>query len=134
MDEQLFASNPLYEGSEDEDGAGDEPGLHGRQGLGLGTGGPQDPGHLRRVRLDGVEDVDEDEEDGDEEAHPAGDALRVDEEGDPADDDEEGGGEVVGDHVEGHLPRQHQLKPSNAEVQQVFHSLFRESAKLDMMC
>ena len=60
--------------------------------------------------------------------------LRIDKEGDPADDDEEGGGEVVGDHVEGHLPRQHQLKSSNAEVQQVFHSLFRESAKVDMMC
>ena len=88
--------------------------------------GPGHPGHLWRVGLDGVEDVDEDEEDGDEEAHPAGDALRVDKEGDPADDDEEAGGEVVGDHVEGHLPRQHQLKPSDAAIQVIFYSLLRE--------
>ena len=44
--------------------------------------------------------------------------FRVDEEGDPADDDKEAGGEEVGDHVEGHLSRQNQLKTSNA-VQKV---------------
>ena len=35
--------------------------------------------------------------------------LRVDEEGDPADDNEKPAREVVGDNVERHFPRQHQL-------------------------
>ncbi len=42
----------LAEGAEDEDDAGDDPGLDGGQALGL-----------RRVGLDRVEDVDEDEKD-----------------------------------------------------------------------
>ena len=69
--------------------------------------------YLGWVSLDGVEDVDEDEEDGDEETHPARDALGVDEEADPADDDEEAGGEVEGDDVEAGFPGQHQLEASN---------------------
>ena len=69
--------------------------------------------YLGWVSLDGVEDVDEDEEDGDEETHPARDALGVDKEADPADDDEEAGGEVEGDDVEADFPGQHQLEASN---------------------
>ena len=46
------------EGPEDEDDAGDDPGLDGRQALGLG-----------RVRLDRVEDVDQHEEDCHQERH-----------------------------------------------------------------
>ena len=73
--------------------------------------------------MDGVEYIDEDEKDGDEKSHPTGDHLggkgtikkrfhnylRVDEEGDPADDNEKPAREVVGDNVERHFPRQHQL-------------------------
>ena len=69
--------------------------------------------YLGWVSLDGVEDVDEYEEDGDEETHPARDALGVDKEADPADDDEEAGGEVEGDDVEADFPGQHQLEASN---------------------
>ena len=72
--------------------------------------------YLGWVSLDGVEDVDEDEEDGDEETHPARDALGVDKEADPADDDEEAGGEVEGDDVEADFPGQHQLEASNTET------------------
>ena len=39
--------------------------------------------HLGGVGGDGVEDVDEDEEEGDEEGHPARDDIHRDEEGDP---------------------------------------------------
>ena len=35
---------------------------------------------------------------------------------DPADHDKQARGEVVGDHVEGHLPGQHQLEPGGAVV------------------
>ena len=35
---------------------------------------------------------------------------------DPTDHDKQARGEVVGDHVEGHLPRQHQLEPRGAVV------------------
>jgi hypothetical protein len=48
----------LAEGPEDEDDAGDDPGLDGGQALGL-----------RRVGLDRVEDVDEDEKDCHQESH-----------------------------------------------------------------
>ena len=41
--------------------------------------------HLGGVGGDGVEDVDEDEEEGDEERHPAGDDVHRDEEGNPGD-------------------------------------------------
>ena len=69
--------------------------------------------YLGWVSLDGVEDVDEDEEDGDEETHPARDALGVDKEADPADHDKEAGREVEGDDVEADFPGQHQLEASN---------------------
>ncbi len=49
----------LSQRAEDEDDAGDDPGLDGRQSLGLG-----------RVGLDGVEDVDQDQEDGHQQGHP----------------------------------------------------------------
>ena len=52
---------------EDEDDAGDHPGLDGGEALRLG-----------RVGLDRVVDVDEDEEDGHKQRHPAWDDLRVD--------------------------------------------------------
>lgn len=35
---------------------------------------------------------------------------------DPTDHDKQARGEVVGDHVEGHLPRQNQLEPRGAVV------------------
>ena len=63
-------------------------------------------GHLWSVGGDSVEDVDEDEEEGDEERHAAGDDVRGDEEGDPGDHDEEAGGEVVGDDVGGEVALQ----------------------------
>ena len=46
-------------------------------------------GHLWSVGGDGVEDVDEDEEEGDEERHPAGDDVHRNEEGDPGDNHEQ---------------------------------------------
>ena len=58
----------------------------------------------------------EDEEERDEERHPALDVLGGDEEGGPADDDEERAGQVVRDHVVRHPPRQHHLEPSHAVV------------------
>ena len=61
-------------------------------------------------------DVDEDEEEGDEHGHPAGDHLGVDEEADPGDDDKEAGGEVVGDDVEAHLAREDDLEAGGAVV------------------
>ena len=42
--------------------------------------------------------------------------LRVDEEGYPADHDEEAGGQVVGDHVEGHFPGEDQLEARHRVV------------------
>ena len=36
--------------------------------------------------------------------------LWINKEGDPGDDDKQAGGQVVGHHVEGPLPRQHQLQ------------------------
>ena len=80
---------------EDEDDAGDHPGLDGGEALRLG-----------RVGLDRVVDVDEDEEEGDQHGHPARDHLGVDQEADPGDDHEEAGGEVVGDDVRHHMPLQ----------------------------
>ena len=41
--------------------------------------------HLWGVGGDGVEDIDEDEEEGDEEGHPARDDVHGDEEGNPGD-------------------------------------------------
>ena len=66
--------------------------------------GPFFPAHLGYVGGDGVEDVDEDEEDGDEQRHPAGDDGRRHQEGDPGDDDEHARREVVRDDVVGDLP------------------------------
>ena len=45
--------------------------------------------HLWGVGGYGVEDVDEDEEEGDEERHPAGDDVHRDKEGDPGDNHEQ---------------------------------------------
>ena len=42
--------------------------------------------------------------------------LRVDEEGYPADHHEEAGGQVVGDHVEGHLPGEDELEARHGVV------------------
>jgi hypothetical protein len=42
--------------------------------------------------------------------------LGVYKEGDPADHHKQGGGEVVGDHIEGHLPHQHQLEPRHTRT------------------
>ena len=85
--------------------------------------------NLRRVGLDGVENIDEDEKYCNEESHPARDHLgriginflslskispqyylRVYKEWNPTDNDEESAWEVVGDNVERHFPRQHQLE------------------------
>jgi hypothetical protein len=59
----------LAEGAEHKDDAGNHPSLDGGQPLGL-----------RRVGLDRVEDVDQDEKDGDEKCHSTRDDLGVDEE------------------------------------------------------
>ena len=91
--------------SEDKDDAGDHPGLDRSEALGLW-----------RVGLDGVVDVDEDEEEGDQHRHPAGDHLWVDQEADPRDDDEQSRWEVVGDDVEAHLAREDDLKAGRAVV------------------
>ena len=56
------------------------------------------------------------EEEGDEERHPALYVLAGDEEGGPADHYEERAGQVVGDHVVRHAPRQHHLEPGHAVV------------------
>ena len=61
-------------------------------------------------------DVDEDEEEGDQHGHPAGDHLGVDQEADPGDDDEQSRREVVGDDVEAHLAREDDLEASSAVV------------------
>ncbi len=82
----------LYERAEDEEDAGQHPYLYGGEALRLG-----------RVGGDVVEDVDEDEEEGDEERHAAGHDVGRDEEGDPGDDHEEAGGEVVRDDVGHHV-------------------------------
>ena len=55
--------------------------------------------------------------------------LRIDKEGDPADDDEQAGGEIVGDHIESHLSRQNQLKTSNA-VESVLNIIQRSLSKI----
>ena len=62
------------EGSKHEQQAGQHPALDSSQTLGLG-----------RVGGDGVEDVDQDEEESDEERHPAGDDVRWDHETYPGD-------------------------------------------------
>ena len=56
------------------------------------------------------------EEEGDKERHPALYVLAGDEEGGPADHYEERAGQVVGDHVVRHAPRQHHLEPGHAVV------------------
>ena len=55
----------LAEGPEDEDDAGDDPGLDGRQTFGLG-----------RVCLDRVEDVDQHQEDRHQKGHPTWKAIK----------------------------------------------------------
>ena len=45
---------------------------------------------------------------------------------DPGDDDEEAGGEVVGHHVEAHLPGQHQL-----ETYECYHTVKVTEAKFN---
>ena len=72
--------------------------------------------NLWRVDLDGVVDVYEDEEESDKHRHPARDHLRVDEEADPGDDNEEAGGEVVRDDVEAHLAGEDQLEARRGVV------------------
>ena len=49
--------------------------------------------HLWGVGCDCIEDVDKDEEEGDEEGHPAGDHVHRDEEGDPRHNDKQTWGE-----------------------------------------
>ena len=61
-------------------------------------------------------DVDEDEEEGDQHRHPAGDHLGVDQEADPGDDDEQSRREVVGDDVEAHLAGEDDLEAGGAVV------------------
>ena len=87
------------QGPEDKQDACNDVGLDSCEPLGLGD-----------VGGDGVEDVDQDEEHRDEHRHPAGDVIRRDEEADPGDADEHGGGEVVGDDVVVNLPRQPHLE------------------------
>ena len=58
------------------------------------------------VGVDVVEDVDEDEEESDEERHAARYDVGGDEEADPGHEHEQARGEVVGDDVGHHVPRQ----------------------------
>ena len=58
--DDLQYESVLRQNAEDVDDAGDHPGLHRREALGL-----------RGVGRHRVEDVDQDEEQGDEERHPA---------------------------------------------------------------
>ena len=122
---KVHNSDSLYEGAEHEEDAGEHPGLDGRQPLRLG-----------RVRRHRVEDVDEHQEEGDEERHPAGDHVHRDEEGDPGHDDEQAwraglnkyfcdfkeilgvltGGKVVGDDVGGDVSGEHHFKAGEGEV------------------
>ena len=97
-----FLSKITNQGAEDKQDAGDDVCLDGCESLGLGD-----------VGGDGVEDVDEDEEHGDEESHPAGHILRGDEEADPGHQHEHGRGQVPRDQVVGDLPPQHHLKPGH---------------------
>ena len=71
--------------------------------------GPDWPG-------DGVEDVDQDQEDGDEEGHPARNDFRGDEEADPGDDDEHSGWKVVGDDVVRDLALERQFESRDRVV------------------
>ena len=88
-----FLSKITNQGPEDKQDAGDDVGLDRCEPLCLGD-----------VGGDGVEDVDEDEEHGDEESHPARHILRGDEEADPGHQHEHGGGQVPRDQVVGYLP------------------------------
>ena len=97
-----FLSKITNQGPEDKQDAGDDVGLDRCEPLCLGD-----------VGGDGVEDVDEDEEHGDEESHAAGHILRGDEEADPGHQHEHGGGQVPRDQVGGNLPPQHHLKPGH---------------------
>ena len=81
--------------TEDKENASQHPYFDGGEALGFGG-----------VGVDVVEDVDKDEEESDEQRHAPGDDVGRDEEGDPGDEDEEAGGEVVGDDVGHHVPRQ----------------------------
>ena len=72
--------------------------------------------HLGRVSLDGVVDVDENQEQCYQHGHPPWNDLGVDQEADPGDAHEQAGGEVVCDDVETHLPGENQLKPGGGVV------------------
>ena len=67
-----------HESPEDKENAGQHPNLDSSEALSLGG-----------VSVDIVEDVDEDEEEGDEQRHAARDDVGWDEEGDPGDQDKE---------------------------------------------
>ena len=97
-----FLSKITNQGPEDKQDAGDDVGLDRCEPLGLGD-----------VGGDGVEDVDEDQEHGDQQRHAPGHILRGDEEADPGHQHEHGGGQVPGDQVGGNLPPQHHLKPGH---------------------
>ena len=63
-----------------------------------------------------VENIDEDEEEGDEQRHPARDDLGRDEEGDPGDDDEEHARPVdLEDHLVA-LPAQHHAEAARGVI------------------
>ena len=66
-------------------------------------------------------DIDEHEEQGDEHCHPPWDHLGVDQEAHPGDAHEEAGGEVVGDDVKAHLPRENELEPGGGVVHSQRH-------------
>ena len=78
----------LHQGPEHEEDADDQVEVDGVES-----------GRDGRPLADAVEDVDQDEEEGDEKRHPAGHDLRLDEEGHPRDDDEHAGGQVDLDEV-----------------------------------
>ena len=96
------------QGREHEQDAHDHP---------RGDGGH--PLHVGRVVGDGVEDVDQHEEQRDEHGHPPGDHLRRDEEGGPGHHHEEPRGEVVHVQVLEVVPVEADLHAGDGEVAQV---------------
>ena len=58
--------------------------------------------------------------------------LRIDEEGNPADDDKETRGEIIGHDVERHLPREDQLRRRFGIriIRPCFYSQYRKSSSL----
>ena len=97
-----------YESPEHKEDTGQHPGLYCRQTLGLrGVGG------------DRVEDVDQHQEQGHQERHPARDDVRRHHEADPGHHHEQSRRKIVCDEVVREMTFQDHLEPGHAEVAQL---------------